>query len=64
MRAAHSESLVSSSRPSLALSRRPTGATQEANFVAPGRFKTEYTVSRPFSSSAVVTTPRGLFIIR
>ena len=58
----HSESLVRSSNPSLALSSRPTGATQGND--SPALSKTAYTVSRPFSSEAVVTTPRGLFIIR
>ena len=53
--AAHSESLVRRSRPSLALSRRPTGATQGRSAL-----RNAYTVCRPFSSEAVVTAPRGL----
>ena len=59
IRAAHSESLVISSRPSLAMSSRPTGATHG---IPGGRHA--YTVSRPCSSEAVVTIVRGLFTIR
>src|SRR5258708_38792257 len=59
MHAAHSESFVRRSKPSLALSSRPIGAIHGK---PSGKYA--YTVSRPFSSAAVVTTPRGLFSAR
>ncbi len=70
MRAPHAESLVSKSKPSLALSRRPTGATHGVFSAGSGILPVErvfsmvYTVERSLSSDAVVTMPRGLFIMR
>src|SRR5271165_1281184 len=59
MFAAQAGSLLNSSNPSLALSSRPTGASHGNEAPA----KQRYTVSRPCSSLALVTRPRGLLSI-
>ena len=70
MRAAHSESLVSSKQAFTGfVEAADRGDPRQAfslswTLLAELAFKIVYTVSRPFSSDAVVTMPRGLFSMR